>query len=1169
MSTAAFPMTGPTTTSRRPSGAILAALVALLVLPALPAEAATPQDVWVQATDAVVARAPASLLDEPDFRNASAHHAYRTAMLDASVAHATALAHALWEEAQNAPNPAQQYLYELANETQANAGRIDHASARMAALEAGDLHANQLEILLTAANVLADAEQEHVHAVGYLMPEQSVDVFRSETGRYSFAHPVAMAGDLAAATERILDLVPAPSGPRADLAGMAQRINGLSLPTFQWPVAHPGIVEETARRIYAYSALQGNTTVAELDAVIQQLPAERQRLQDAGYDGVHIVEVQGDASWWLTQARADPDSAVTAGVVRSQAAYAHGAILEANLLAAPANRPSSAAMWIGLACAGVALVGGLWWRGRRRSGGRKGKALLGLLALLMVLPPVQGALGMAAVNDPSAPPTVVPGPEGGAWGSAAALANGTLLFAWPSCPGTFVDGCSDLYLRMYDPVADKWSASWRAVDDLYHVSIAKVFLVGADVHVVWEEQLGNATAPVVLVHCVLSGRTCGARETFTDTAGTAIMFSGAVGGNGHLRIAYLRSDLMQVHVREWSSAGWGADKRFDTGSSLQTRPNVLCGTDGACYVTWEEGVPGSKETKDRRVELAIVDAGADVARKVITVPAQGSFQQMAAAFPIPEGVGALYGTQRDLFFAVLDPATGQWSAATNVSRGHPPTAPALVGAYTLGGGDVLAVWQTGTVNTFQMWAARRSGGFWLAPELLVGKPYQEHMFVPMAQPQASGDLVLAWTGNGPGIADNILLTRRIAGGTAPPPGPPTVTWREPRAGGWTGSAVDLAAQLEFAATPDAASVVLTVDGRALATTLSPDGHAHARATGLAEGAHHVTLHAADRLGAACDEQWDFAVDATAPALSVQIVGPATSASAPWANQVLTVVASAPQDGGSPVHLQVDHDAAGDWRDATAAGWKAVGLVPSIIGAAVPENRLLDVRLRAVDDAGNVALGSPMALGWDATPPLMQGGPAPTTRPGRVPLLLTDQAAAGSPLHYELQVSGPGGNAQQTSMDGMVILPAEGTWQVRGRASDAAGNAQSIGPWTVVVDGTPPTVSVAWQGDDFRLTASDAGGLAHVAMTAGDGRPIESNATGTSAASDGRWEGAPIGVNVRDAAGNELSGFIAESGGQLVASAPEKPAGKSTPALPLALVGLAVLGLALGRRRQDG
>ncbi|MEO3927485.1 ThuA domain-containing protein [Micromonosporaceae bacterium B7E4] len=231
-----------------------------------------------------------------------------------------------------------------------------------------------------------------------------------------------------------------------------------------------------------------------------------------------------------------------------------------------------------------------------------------------------------------------------------------------------------------------------------------------------------------------------------------------------------------------------------------------------------------------------------------------------------------------------------------------------------------------------------------------------------------------------------------------------------------------------------------------------------------------------------------AVDEAAPVTTATVSGTPTGG---WHTGPVTVTLAATDNaGGSGVtrtEYQLD----------TATTWSAY-TEPVLVAGDGPHT----VRFRSVDGAGNVEAAKSVEVKIDATAPVSTAAFAPPTddgwHSGTIPVTLasTDAGAGVAKLEWSLD------GGAWTAYTEPVNVTGDGQHELLYRATDGAGNAETLKSALLKIDGAKPTVLVSGLADgqlygdsqDVRVNWSAVDPTSGIKATVGtlDGRPYQPN-----------------------------------------------------------------------------
>jgi PKD repeat protein/glucose/arabinose dehydrogenase len=191
-------------------------------------------------------------------------------------------------------------------------------------------------------------------------------------------------------------------------------------------------------------------------------------------------------------------------------------------------------------------------------------------------------------------------------------------------------------------------------------------------------------------------------------------------------------------------------------------------------------------------------------------------------------------------------------------------------------------------------------------------------------------------------------------------------------------------------------------------------------------------------------------DVVAPTTAAEVTGPASNG---WFTGPATVTLTATDnDGGSGV-------ARTEYQLDTATAWTPYTGPVTVSGDGVHE-----VRFRSVDEAGNAEAAKAVEVKVDATAPVTTATFAPPNddgwHAGAVPVTLTpvDSGSGVAAVEYALD----GGDWQPYTQP--VDVTGDGQHELRYRATDVAGNVETVKSALLTIDATEPTLLVGGIAD---------------------------------------------------------------------------------------------------------
>ena len=243
---------------------------------------------------------------------------------------------------------------------------------------------------------------------------------------------------------------------------------------------------------------------------------------------------------------------------------------------------------------------------------------------------------------------------------------------------------------------------------------------------------------------------------------------------------------------------------------------------------------------------------------------------------------------------------------------------------------------------------------------------------------------------------------------------------------------------------------------------------------------------------------------TTSLLVVDTAAPTVGLTAPAATNILTPTVSVTvTDGGSgttaSATIDVDLNNDGDFADTGETGYATVALTGgtgSTVLPALPSDGTYRVRARTADAVGNAGVSTTSTVVVDTTAPTVGVSVAAAvgTRTPTVGVTVTDAGAGpgtSAALDVDLNNDGDFDDANETGYATVALtagsgsvalpaLPADGTYRVRARASDAAGNAGTSAAGTFLVDTVAPDVTLT-----VNVSSPTADSTPSVTVTASD------------------------------------------------------------------------------------
>jgi cytochrome c len=191
-------------------------------------------------------------------------------------------------------------------------------------------------------------------------------------------------------------------------------------------------------------------------------------------------------------------------------------------------------------------------------------------------------------------------------------------------------------------------------------------------------------------------------------------------------------------------------------------------------------------------------------------------------------------------------------------------------------------------------------------------------------------------------------------------------------------------------------------------------------------------------------------DTTAPVTGAEVSG--TPVEGWYTGSVTVTLTAADEDGGSGV-------ASTEYQLDGATAWTAYTAPVPVAGDGSHE-----VRFRSTDEAGNVEAGKSVTVKIDSTAPVTSARFAPANdngwHDGTVPVVLTSTDAGAGVGLLEWSLDGGAWTPYTSPVD----VTGDGQHELLYRATDKAGNAETLKSAIVKIDGSKPTLLVSGLAD---------------------------------------------------------------------------------------------------------
>lgn len=1064
--------------------------------------------------------------------------AYRWSLTLLSEDVATDRAQSSWQEVRQKPDPYGAYgarMHEWAQDEREN---LHGVLLRLQDMELEYQTRSEFEKLLFVAHYAAFAESTLIGAQGTLDtaagdPER---YYESSVGRRTVAYPLAQASVFVHAAAQVLDqFSPVPESPQMHIDSLQHFLGEYGIDQRGWMFTTHGTAHTLVRLLVSFelnaasdSEINGNMTTS-LERLVEKIGP----LQSNGFSASRAKAAIFDVSWWSDRDNGDDQGPMRSEMEARLLAAVEASRHEADILVSsmamdeqgisqqdPEQRgwwPFGAVLPVVVALAllaFVAIVATTKLTSRRRptdsrkSSSREkkrsgpGGTLLGLLLVGLLVTSgfvISGSTeGAPSSIDPVPEPMAVTPNERSSWHIAVlADRDDHIHFAWSECLDPPGGGCDDgrmvMKYRMYDVDTASWGDATTIVEPPEGQDAYLPVLEETDqgVVLVWLQGIAVTSRssppthhPAEVWACIIQDGSCNKSDRLSGPAAGVESSAAAVGPDGALRVVWAesRNNEGQVVFRQQAASGWSSPVEFDNGGIDQRQPDVAVSQDGTAHVIWVAH-PIPNEPIYRVVFHATVNtdtknpSGSDYASQHLLT------NNGAAVEAEGEVLHLVYGTERGLFHRSL--IDGGWTDAYNVAQSQRNTLrPDLV----VNQEGVAVVWMESVPPhpPYRLRMAEHVDGMWLRPEMVLDPPHRA-----LSMPKLDSDLLdryhLVW----PGRATNDEPTRphymTLSSTFDEASDPPVIGAVSPKDESWNRSeAIELEAHVNLSSPLDRGETEWLLNGdfldyEASGSTLS------AVVRDLPKGKHEVALVVVDRAGNSDQKQWTFHIDRTQPQFTARVINENGDDAEGWMLNPVRVEGEILSDEGAPAWVEVQATHPEDGSIARLGEddnrWIVVPLDGEVL---LPEGLMLDVTVRARDEAGNINFGETVQVGWDSSAPELDFVvPAWSTSPDVDIPVETGNRSAGAPIDV---------HAQLVHMEPDVAL-ADATIRIKPSRS-APVNFEGVadghyelriidirnvmgvsqdplpGPWMIGVDSVAPEVAVKETEHGFVIEAHD-------------------------------------------------------------------------------------------------
>ncbi len=1036
------------------------------------------------ATSAVDEAAASALttMSDPD-RMQRAQDAYQagaslTTLTFAGVDAAHRIETELWESAQSASHPVGAFHASVKQLWQENLDALDAASQRLEAATRTEPSLGEARSLLVAAHLLVQAELDHELAGRIIVGGADEEYHQVKEQRVTFVRNLAVIEQHLIAFDLVMDRVSV-SGPDLDLGHVAQGVASVSS-AHEWQRPAGGFMHALVRHASLAQQPDPTATLVNLDANLAIVQAIDPSSPIAAWRALIV----GDIGWWVHELGPDvaPEEEALVGNLD---AWLRAATYEDKLLVAQTD--SALPTWWWLAALGIVATASIWFFWPQVS--RRLRMLLFGIIIVMVM---QGVGAEPPEGNPIAGPVAVSAPAApGAWGTVTA-GDDVVHFTWVHCQQP-ARGCYDIWTRDYHVTDRIWSEPSKFLDLDHNMSIP--WLLPDLGYMIWQ---ANPEGHLAVFGCDPSD----CRPTLISQPGVASgQFRAQADSSGRLWVLWHADtgEGARVMARSMVGGTWGSVQTMPGGGE-QRMGSLAAGQ--TVHATWYASASPEEPVSYGELRHARIDGnhGFEAVVEGVDQPRSSS-----VAIGSTGGIGIAYGHAGDVRF--VQQSDDGWTGAVNVSRSPSSGTETDVLLLPHEGGWAV-VYKTGAYGTMSLWAASQQNGLWLQPVRIT--PPEHATFVLNPTATWSDGLHVSWTGTRSGSSDVEAFYRYIDFKSAAAP-QILKTWPGP--GAWSKTTKPmLTAEFAAGAALDLERSHVQVNGQTWPLDLQVVKGVQqvvAQAPELTEGGNAIQWTIVDVRGQEAVRSGEVMVDTQPPGFTLEAIRDGkVVAPHGWSRDPTRFYPRVAADTGSPIRVQISWDDGFKYVDLGEAG-----LEIEDGGFVVPENRYFELRLRAIDAAGNVATVPKFATGWDQEPPIITWDAPSHAQPNAT--LHVRISTGGSPIEGVISWQHSGGDLVQLRTAGLADATApakDGAYTVLVEAVDAAGNQAVPLARSVFIDGVAPHVEI----EGSAAVVVDEGGLARL-MVDGVGQDMMPGETRYPIGSTG--QPGTVRIQAEDLAGN--------------------------------------------------